>query len=240
MAEHDDLTAGSIWKDTLAVLRADGWTLFAVAAPFTLLVDMVLAQFGPPPPRTVAAMTPQLALVLVLLPALIGGVAQLAVAHLVARPGGGPRGALAAAFGAWPMLVAALLLSALPTGLGFLLLVVPGLYVAARLYLSVPIAAIERRGPLAILRRSWVLTSDHAWTISWFFVLTILFLLGASLIAGGVAAALGSVLTLVGAKPVGVFAAALVNAAVATLYSIGSAVASTTIYLRLSAGPPVR
>jgi hypothetical protein len=92
---------------------------------------------------------------------------------------------------------------------------------------------VERTGPMATLRRSWDLTADSAWTILWFFVLTILFLLGASLIAAGVAAALGSVFTLVGLKTLGVFAAALVTAFMAAVFSVASAVASTVIYLKL-------
>ena len=227
------LTAGAIWTAMLERLRVDFWTMFALAAPFTLLVDMVLVQFGPPPPKTVAEFTPQVGLVLVFIPALIGAVAQLAVAHLVVRPEAGPRAALKTAFGVWPVFLAALMLSALATGMGFLLLIVPGLYVAARLYLIVPVAAVERLGPMATLQRSWALTADCAWTILWFFVLTILFLFGASLLASGVAAALGSVLTLIGLKAVGVFAAALVTAAVAAVFSVATAVASTVVYLRL-------
>lgn len=231
--DKSELTAAGIWTAMLAELRANLWTLFAIAAPFTLLVDMVLAQFGPPQPKTMAEVTPQVALMLILVPALFGALAQLAVAHMTARPEASPRTALAAALAAWPMLVAAMLLSALPTGLGFLLLIVPGLYIAARLYLVAPIAVVERLTPVAILRRSWAMTADSAWTILWFFVLTILFLLGASLLAGGVAAALASVLTLAGLKSVGVFVAALVSALLATLFSIASAVASTVIYLKL-------
>jgi hypothetical protein len=231
--DKSGLTAGTIWTAMLAVLRADLWTLFAIAAPFTLLVDMVMAQFGPPQPKTMAELTPQVAALLIVVPALFGALAQLAVAHMTARPDASPRTALAAALAAWPMLVAAMLLSALPTGLGFLLLIVPGLYIAARLYLVAPIAVVERLTPVAILRRSWAMTADSAWTILWFFVLTILFLLGASLLAGGVGAALGSVLTLMGLKPVGIFVAALVSALLAALFSIASAVASTVIYLKL-------
>lgn len=231
--EKTGLTAAEIWAAMLGVLRTEFWTLFAVAAPFTLLVDMALAQFGPARPTTVAGFTPQVALILVFIPALIGAAAQLAVAHMTAQPQAGPRASLAAAFAVWPVYLAALLLSALATGLGFLALVVPGVYVAARLYLVVPIAVVERTGSVATLQRSWALTADHAWVILWFFVLTILFLLGASMLVAGVSAALGSVLTLIGLKSVGVFAAALVTAFVASVFSVATAVASTVIYLKL-------
>lgn len=217
----------------LAALRADFGTLFAIAAPFTLLVDVVLALYGPPAPAKMADLTPQVMLILVVIPALIGAFAQLSVAYLTAQPDASPRAALAAAAAAWPVFVGALLLAAIPIGVGFLLLIVPGLYLSARFYLLTPIAVTERLGAVAILRRSWDLTRECASTILWFFILTILFVLGASLLASGVGAALGSVLTLAGLKPVGVFVAALVNALLAAVFSIASSVAATIIYLKL-------
>lgn len=217
------------------VLRADFWTLFALAAPFTLLFDMLMAMFGPAPPKTKEELTVRLVLLLFVLPGLVGAVAQLAVAHLVARPQGGARAALAAAGAAWPLLVGALLLSVVPTTLGFLLLILPGLYITARLYVMVPVAVVERLRPLALLQRSWALTADHGWTILWFLVLAILFLFGAALLVGGVAAALQSVLTLVGLKPVAGFVGSLINATLASVFSIAGAVASTVIYRRLAA-----
>jgi hypothetical protein len=235
VATKPDLTAAAIWTAMIDVLRVDFWTLFAIAAPFTLLVDMVNAQFGPTPPKTMAEFTPKVVLLLVVLPGLIGAVAQLAVSHMVARPEAGPRAALAAAGAAWPLLVAAILISAVPTTLGFLLLLVPGLYLTARLYLMVPVAVIERLSPMDLLRRSWDLTSDHGWTILWFLVLAILFLLGIGLLVSGVAAAVQSVLTLVGMKSVAGFAGSLISASLAAVFSIAGAVASTVIYQKLTA-----
>jgi hypothetical protein len=234
---EQDLSAAAIWTAMMDVLRVDFWTLFAIAAPFTLLVDVAMAMFGPAPPKSQAELTVRLVLLLVVVPGLIGAVAQLAVAHMVARAGAGARAALAAAFGAWPMLVGALLLSVVPTGIGFLLLIVPGLYLTARLYLMVPIAVIERLGPLALLQRSWALTTDHGWTILWFLVLAILFLFGAALLVGGVAAAVQSVLTLIGLKAVAGFAGSLINATLASVFSIAGAVASAVIYQKLVAEP---
>jgi hypothetical protein len=228
-----ELSAATIWTAMLAVLRADFWTLFAVAAPFTLMVDMVVAMFGPAPPKNQEELTLRVVLLLLVVPGLIAALAQLAVAHLVVQPGSGARGALAAAGSAWPMLVAALLLSVVPTTLGFLLLLVPGLYITARLYLMVPVAVMERPGPVALLRRSWALTADHGWTILWFLALAILFLLGTGLLVSGVAAAVQSVLTLAGLKAVAGFAGSLVNATLASVFSIAGAVASTVIYMKL-------
>lgn len=233
MAPAPDITAGSIWQSVLTTLRLDFWALFAIAAPFTLLVDMALAQFGPPQPQTVEELTPRVMVILVLIPSLIGAIAQLAVARMVALPDASPRAALAAALRVFPAFVAVLLLGALPTGLGVLMFIIPGVYVAARLYLVVPVAVLEPLGPIEVLQRSWALTAGRGWTIAWFLILSILLLIGASLLAAGVGGALGSVLTLIGLKPVGVFAANLVNAVLACVFSIGTAVAATEFYQRL-------
>lgn len=227
------LKTGEIWQATLTVVRPQLWLLVAVAAPFTLLIDMILAVFGPAVPTSPADFTPRVVLLLILLPSLIGGLAQLAVAHLIVRPEQPPRLALAAAFAAFPSYLAAVLLAAVPTGLAFVLLVVPGLYVLARLFLIVPIAAIERRSAIETIRRSWLLTANAGGTLLLFLLLALLFVLGVSVLSQGVGAALGSAITLLGSKAAGGFAAALVASAVGMLISIVSAAASTVIYLKL-------
>jgi hypothetical protein len=233
MADDIKLTPGAIWRDSVAALRLDFGTLFSLAAPFTLLIDMVTSLFGPPQPQTMADFTPRTVFLLILLPGIIAGIAQLAVAHRIALPAEAPRRALATGFVALPAYVAALLLSAIPTGIGIICFVIPGLYVTARLFVLVPVAACERLGAIALLRRSWALTAGQGWPILWFIVLGLLFILGASLLAAGVGSAFAAVLTLVGAKPVAGFVAALVPALLATGFSIAAAATQTIIYLKL-------
>jgi membrane-anchored glycerophosphoryl diester phosphodiesterase (GDPDase) len=45
---------------------------------------------------------------------------------------------------------------------GCIALVIPGIWIACRLIVSVPAALIEQRGPSEALGRSWRLTKDHA------------------------------------------------------------------------------
>ncbi len=229
------MKAGDIWRGTIEVLRYDGWTFFALAAPFTLLVDVFNSLFGPAQPQTMAEFTPRILVQLLLIPGIIGAIAQLAVARLVVAPGSTPRSALTAAFAALPVYVLALAISAFPTGLGLVLLVIPGLYLLARLFLVVPIVVVERLGPVATLQRSWLLTEGQGGAIMLFIALAILFTLGAGLLAGGVGAALGSVLTLAGLKPVGIFVAALLAGLLSTALSIASATSAAVIYRMLRA-----
>jgi hypothetical protein len=240
------LAVGEIWQATIAALNAQMGAIIAIAAPFSLLVDMVLGLYGPAQPTNVAGFTPRTMLILVIIPGLIGAIAQLAVAHMIALPAAPPRQALGAALATWPRYIGAMLAMALPAGLifgsllallpgptGVVVLVVPVLYLTVRLFPLIPIIVLERASPVAALRRAWGLTRGHVGSLAMFLALVLLFLFGASFLAQGVGAAIGSVFTLMGVKAVGGFGAALVTAVVAMLVSIGTSAASTIIYLRL-------
>jgi hypothetical protein len=54
------------------------------------------------------------------------------------------------------------LLNGLATGVGFLLLIIPGIYLMCRLMLCIPAAVIENLGPRDSLERSFSLTKDNA------------------------------------------------------------------------------
>jgi hypothetical protein len=72
------------------------------------------------------------------------------------------------------------LLNGLAVMAGLIALVIPGIYIACRLCVSVPAALIEQRGPQESISRSWNLTKDHAGRA---FVLGLLYFVIA--IAGG-------------------------------------------------------
>jgi hypothetical protein len=227
------LTVSAIWQAMTAMLRADFGVLFALAAPFTLLVSMVVEVFGPPPPTAMADFTPKVVVVLLLIPSIIGAIGQLALTWLLASSGGTPGKAIGVAVRTLPAYLLAVLLITPVTSLGLLLLVVPGLYVFARMFLVGPAMVIESLGPVAALRRSWAMTAPSSWTILLFLVLGLLFVFGASVLASGVGAALGLLLTALGLKSLGGFAAALVAAIISTVFTMASAAAGVVIYRRL-------
>jgi Membrane domain of glycerophosphoryl diester phosphodiesterase len=232
------LNASSIWQGIIAVLRPDFGVYLALVAPFTLLVSMVVTQFGPPQPTSLADFTPKVAVILLLVPSIIGAIGQLALTWLIATPGGTPGRALAAAGRTLPGYLLAVLLITPATSLGLLLFVLPGLYLFARMFLVGPVMIIESLVPMAALRRSWALTGPFAWKILLFLVLALLFVFGASVLASGVGAALGLLLTALGLKLVGGFAAALVAAIVSMLFTMASAAAGVEIYRRIDGHTP--
>jgi hypothetical protein len=226
------LSASNIWQGIIAALRPDFWVFFALVAPFTLLVSMAVTLFGPPQPTSLAEFTPRVAVILLLVPSIIGAFGQLALTWLIANPGGTPARALAAAARTLPGYLLAVLLITPATSLGLLLLVVPGFYLFARMFLVGPVMVIESLGPMAALRRSWALTGPVAWKILLFLVLALLFVFGASVLASGVGAALGLLLTALGLKSVGGFVAALVAATLSMLFTMASAAAGVEVYCR--------
>ena len=227
------LSVGGIWQGVIAALRPDFWVYFALLAPFTLLVSVGVTLFGPTPPTTMAGFTPRVVVLLLLIPGVIGAIGQLALTWLVATPGGTPRRALAVGVKALPAYLAAVLIITPVTTLGLALLVVPGLYLFARLFVIGPAIVIEGLGPMAALRRSWAMTADAGWTILLFIVLALLFVFGASVLASGVGSALGLLFTALGVKAVGAFAAALVGAVVSTVFTMGSAAAGVIVFRAL-------
>jgi hypothetical protein len=244
------LTVTTIWHGTIAALRPDFGVLFALVAPFTLLVSMVVELFGPPPPTTIAEFTPRVVVMLLLIPSVIGAFGQLALTWLLATPGGTPRQALGTALRTLPGYLLAVLLITVPgsalamllvtptTLIALVLLIVPGLYMFARMFLVGTVMVIESLGPVAALRRSWVLTAPVGWTILLLFVIALLLAIGAAVLASGIGAALGLLLTAIGLKSVGGFIAALVAATISTLFTMASAAAGVVIFRRVSSALP--
>ena len=233
------LSIGALWRETFVAARAGMPLYLPVAAAFVLLPGVVIDLFGPAMPKTPAGLTPNLILVGLALPSLIGLVAQAAIVRLaIDQRRGTARSvgeALLMALRLWPMLVITLLLVAVPIAAGMMLLVVPGIYVAARLVLAMPLVIDAAADPIAAVRRSWTLSDGNGWRIfaftvlwaGWFLTLSVV----SATIGSGVAALLGSI----GAGPAGAVVASVIGGCVGALYTVFNAVGVALVYLRLRA-----
>lgn len=100
---------------------------------------------------------------------------------------GGAVGKLSASMVLWIMV--AELLVALTTGLATLLFIIPGIIVAVRLSLTLPVLVCEGLGPVGAMRRSSRLVKGYGWSVFGAFVLTgiisliCMFLIGTILLA---------------------------------------------------------
>jgi hypothetical protein len=77
------------------------------------------------------------------------------------------------------------ILAGLGIALGFVALIVPGLFLAARWSLVTPVVVLEKLGATDALRRSWELVRGHTWTVLGVVLVTLLL----ALVAHGVFAA---------------------------------------------------
>jgi hypothetical protein len=154
---------------------------------------------------------------------------------MVLFPAEPPRRALAAATAMFPIFVAVQLLAALPLGFGFLALLVPGFYLFARLlFVSGAVAMAERGSPVAILKRSWAATEGEGLPLCLFLLVGLFSVIGISILAGGVGAALDVVARLIGQPGVGHFLLALMAGIGSCFIAVGNAVAGAVAYRLLT------
>jgi hypothetical protein len=228
------LSAAALWDAMSTALRADLPRLFFLVAPFALLPAVAVELFGPPAPTSFDAISNSQLLWRLALPSLIGAFGQLAATYLVLNGRQTPRDALAAALAAFPVFALAQLAGSLPVGLGLLLLLVPGLWLFARLlFLSGAVLLAEGGSPLALLRRSWALSDGHGLQLTLFLVLGLFGVIGIGILAEGAGAALDVVARTAGLDGVGRFLHALVPGVGNCLVTIGVGGASAMAYRQL-------
>lgn len=102
---------------------------------------------------------------------------------------------------AWERFIPLVILAvfqAFAIGLGTVLFIIPGLVVAAMLFVSVPVLVVEKLGPFTAMFRSAHLTTGHRWkTVGVFVALTIIGVVGGTIVelilgfAGRTLAAIG-------------------------------------------------
>jgi Membrane domain of glycerophosphoryl diester phosphodiesterase len=75
---------------------------------------------------------------------------------------------------------------------GFLLLLVPGVWLAVRLAMTFPVVVAERAGPLRAIGRSWTLTDGHFWRTFATLLVLVLIAFVTSIVFLGVVGAIGA------------------------------------------------
>lgn len=240
------ISLSAAWDETKAVLARDGRLLAAVALAMLVLPGIILdlsmpeAQPGELPPSGAWLAIGAAAVALSL-------AGQLALIRLALGDGTSVGDAITHGFrrllpylGAlllWLLpliLVAGLLYRAAGVGteaprgapaLGFLLVVLAGLFLAFRLLLGSAVASAESAGPVGILKRSWALGRGNWWRL---FAFAMLFAITLIVLLGAVQGVLGSVVATAagGLKPwsLGTLILALVgqliSAAVSTVFFV--------------------
>ncbi len=117
------------------------------------------------------------------------------------------------------------ILSGIAIGIGFILLIIPGLILLTIWSVGAPAIVAEGRGPLEAFGRSWELVKGQTWTVFGVLVVVFLILVVASIIVAVIGAAIGGA--------VGAIIAAIL---VMLLYIPVSALVASTLFFDLGGG----
>ena len=256
------LSLSSAWEESKDIFSRDGALLTAVALALLLLPEIVAGVVSPPTIASQSAGGRLLALSM----AFVGVIGQLAIVRLALGPSTTVGQAIAhgarrfpATLGALVILILAIGLVVIPLLIALLmagivempvqgqrppesfstalfLIVIASLFVAVKFIMTVPVASAEKAGPLAILKRSWRLTSGHYWPLFGVELLLLIaaltLLLSAQFVGGALAAAVGDI------QPFSV--SALVLAAfmglAQSVFTVLASVMLARIYAQLSGG----
>lgn len=254
------LSISKAWDESREVLASDGRLMASVALALialpTAIGEFIYPSAGQNPSSPGAV-------IVALIAGIIGLVGQLAIVRLAVGPsltvgeaiGHGARQTLPY-LGAVILLLLGLLILALPfiavlaaLGMDFeppidtvppaawlllLLFMIVALVISVRLMLSSAVASIEKRGPVAILKRSWELSSGHFWRLLGFllvFIIAAIVVLGAvGIFAGLLGALAGGVERFSAGALIAALLTALASAVVTTVY----VVMVTRIYVQVS------
>lgn len=169
------------------------------------------------------------------LAALTSMVGQIAILRLVLVPGTSVRSALIGGVLLVPFYFVLSVASGLIIGAGLLLLIVPGLYLLARLSPSAAaLVGEDRPNPIEAIGRSFAITRGHGWMVLGYILVVGL----TALIAFGIAGAvIGSVLILAAGRETGLVLGAIAGAALDTGLGVLLMLVYASVY-RLLAPPP--
>lgn len=178
-------TQNAVWADTLRLTRTHWVALIAIAGVFNFLPTLLVNHFFPmPDPPVDADLQTRLQLMVeyyranglvIVLQSFVTMVGSAAMLRLVFARGGTVGGALAYAIALLPAYSILVVLVNLGVGIGFMLLIVPGVYLWGRLLPAGPaMVAEERRNPVDALKRGFALSEGNGWLIAGLYLLVLI------------------------------------------------------------------
>ena len=198
---------GEAWQQVAAMFRGNREILITVAGLFFFLPTLIFTLVYPEPPVSVPGETAQQMIDRVmeyyrvcapglLLSSLVSIIGNLAIWRLLLAEGGTSLGgALSTSLTLFLSYLAASIISGFAIGLGFLLLIVPGLYLTCRLGLIGPAMTAEKiMNPITAISASWNYTRNNGWVILLFMVILVIVGWIAIIITGAIFGALFALL----------------------------------------------
>lgn len=231
-----------VWADTVAMLKAHGSLIAALAGVFYFLPTLLTGYFLPQPsPSESNPFGPMIDyfrtnwhwLVLGNIINMVGAIAIYRL--LLGERGQTVGGAIAAALPILPFYFLMSIITNFSILFGLFLFVVPGLYLLGRLFLASPVLVAQTpRNPIAAISGSWGLTRGHGWAVAGLIVIVALVGLLLSFV---VTAVLGGVLLIVGGREgIGEVLLLILSSAASTALAVVLVVLVAAIYRALGNG----
>ncbi len=231
----------AVWDDTVAMLKANGGLLAALAGVFLFLPSLLFGYIAPQPQGSEASLASLFGYfrenvhwaLAVRLVNIVGTLAMLIL--LFARGGVTVGGSIAGSFHFFLAYLVASFLSSLIIGLGFVALILPGLYLFARLAPLGPIVVAEsRRNPIDAIKRSFAVTKGNGWAVLGLLVAVVV---AVYIVSFALTAVLGTLFLLTLGQKIGGLLVLIVQSAFAAALGTILIVLSAAIYRRLTASP---
>lgn len=235
------LSMSAAWDDAMVLLRSHLPLTSTLAAVFFFLPALAVVWFSDPPPTvaedaSLAAVMAQLqaqmrgAVVPTILTSIASLIGTVAIMRLWLSRGSTSVGeAIGYTLSLLPTLIILLIIEGLAIGIGMVLLIIPGIYIACRLVTTNAVVAdMGLRNPIDVLRASWDMTRDNAGAIFVFILLITLAALVILFLTGMVTGILGD------AGSPGFLIGSAIEAAVGAAFSLVSAAVTTAIYRQLA------
>jgi hypothetical protein len=161
---------GALFSDTLSVYRSQIWLFIALSAAVVVPVDLIVRGIGlemltssyDSTPALAEAIVPTVVEFLVVTP-IIAAICIYALHAILGKERPAAGAVFVAGFEAFTPLFAAVLLAAIGIALGFLALILPGIYLAVRWYVVPQAVVVDGARGTAALRRSGELVQGLWW-----------------------------------------------------------------------------
>lgn len=237
----------AIWDDAMAMLKAHSGIVAAIAGTFIFLPTLLFAYFNPRPVvpaddisaafEAFSTYMQDNAIELMIV-GMLSSMALIAILILIIGRSGLTVGqALGRAFMLLLVFYIAYFIACVAIGLGLVALIIPGLYLYARLAaFLIPITAAEEpRNPIEMLKRSWELSKGKGWAI---LGMILLVALAGTLLTGVINMVVRLVLLLTLGKDVGEFGALVVSSALSAALAVVIALICAAMYRNRMAALP--
>lgn len=233
----------AVWADAMELLRTHGSLIATIAGVFVFLPALLIAYLLPEPqPKDVARIWSEMAAYFrfnfhwFLLQSLVGMIGSISILLMIFRRDISVGGAIAAAVALLPFYFLASLAGGLIVTIGFILLVVPGLYLAGRLApLGAVVVAENRRNPIEVVSRTFALTKAKGWAIIGFLIVV---LIAVVIVFGVLGMLLGLLFLAVAGQDLGALLTLIVGAALDAAMVVLFVLLNAAIYRQLAGNDP--